>query len=81
MSEDTQRGRIRNSIIEGAEAARKSVVDKKFFGNITAIGENHTKAAEYLKERLKACETKGAEIKLHFEVEAKFNVALDVDRD
>lgn len=75
---DTIRGRIRNDIIANADDTQVSIVDKKFFGDITVIGENHEEAAEYLKEHLTECKTGGAEIKLHFEVEEKFKVALDV---
>ena len=32
--------------------------------------------SEYSNEKIKDCKTKGAEIRLHFEIEEKFNVAL-----
>ena len=75
---DAIRAKIRNDIIANADDTQISIVDKKFFGDITVIGENHKEAAEYLKEHLTECKTRGAEIKLHFEVEEKFKVALDV---
>ena len=75
---DTIRTKIRNDIIANADDTQVSIVDKKFFGDITIIGGNHKEAAEYLKEHLTECKTRGAEIKLHFEVEEKFKVALDV---
>ena len=75
---DTLRAKIRNDIIANADDTQVSIVDKKFFGDITVIGENHEEAAEYLKKHLTVCKTRGAEIKLHFEVEEKFKVALDV---
>ena len=78
--DETIRAKIRNEIIDNADDSQVSVVDKKFFGAITVIGENHAKAAEYLREHLTECKTRGAEIKLHFEVEEKFKVALDVGR-
>lgn len=46
------------------------------FGDIYIIGEQHKEAAEYFNEKIKDCKTKGAEIRLHFEIEEKFNVAL-----
>lgn len=76
--DDTIRAKIRNDIITNADDTQVSIVDKKFFGDITVIGENHKEAAEYLKEHLTECKTRGAEIKLHFKVEEKFKVALDV---
>lgn len=75
---DTIRAKIRNDIIANADDTQVSIVDKKFFGDITVIEENHKEAAEYLKVHLNECKTRGAEIKLHFEVEEKFKVALDV---
>ena len=80
-NDETMRGKIRNDIIANADDTQVSVVDKRFFGAITVIGENHKKAAEYLKEHLTECKTRGAEIKLHFEVEEKFKVALDVGKN
>ena len=75
---DTIRAKIRNDIIANADDTQVSIVDKKFFGDITVIGASHAEAAKYLKEHLTECKTRGAEIKLHFEVEEKFKVALDV---
>lgn len=80
-SDITIRGKIRNDIIAKADDTQVSIVGKKFFGDITIIGENHAEAAKYLKEHLTECNTKGAEILLHFEVEEKFKVALDVGKD
>lgn len=79
-SDETMRGKIRNDSIANADDTQVSIVNKKFFGDITVIGANHAEAAEYLKEHLIECKTRGAEIILHFEVEEKFNVALDVGR-
>ncbi len=76
--DDTIRAKIRNHIIANADGTQVSIVAKRFFGDITVIGENHKEAAEYLKEHLAGCKTRGAVIKLHFEVEEKFKVALDV---
>lgn len=78
--DDTIRAKIRNDIIANADDTQVSIVAKRFFGDITVIGKNHMEAAEYLKEHLTECKTRGAEIKLHFEVEEKFKVALDVGR-
>ncbi len=80
-SDETMRGKIRNDIIANADDTQVSVVGKKFFGDITVIGENHAEAAEYLKGHLTECKTRGAEIQLHFEVEKKFKVALDVAKN
>lgn len=77
---ETMRGKIINDIIANADDTQVSIVVKKIFGDITVIGENHAEAAEYLKKHLTECKTRGAEIKLHFEVEEKFKVALDVGR-
>lgn len=77
---DTIRARIRNDIIANADDTQVSVVGRKFFGDITVIGENHDVAAEYLKEHLPECKTKGAEIILHFKVEENFNVAIIIGR-
>ena len=38
--------------------------------------KNIKEAADYFREKIKDCKTKGAEIKLHFEIEEKFNVAV-----
>lgn len=75
---ETVRAKTRNDIIANADDTQVSIVAKRFFGDISVIGEHHAEAAEYLKKHLLECNTRGAEIKLHFEVEEKFKVALDV---
>jgi len=73
---DTPRGKLRNSIIENATEDQLTVIPANFFGDIYIFGEEHKKAAEYFKKKIKDCKTKGDEIKLHFEIEEKFNVGL-----
>ncbi len=76
LADDTLGGKIRKSIIENAADEQVTMIPAKHFGDIYIIGEQHKEAAEYYKEKIAERKTKGAEIKLHFEVEEKFNVAL-----
>lgn len=76
LADDTLRGKIRKSIIENATDEQVTIIPAVYFGDIYIIGEQHKKAAEYFNEKINDCKTKGAEIRLHFEIEEKFNVAL-----
>lgn len=76
LAADTPRGIIRKMIIENSTDDQVTVIPAHFFGDIYLIGEEHKEAAEYLREKIADCKTKADEIRLHFEVEEKFNVAL-----
>lgn len=76
LLDETPRGKMRKSIIENATAEQVTMIPANHFGDIYIIGEQHKEAAEYFKEKIKKCKTKGAEIRLHFEIEEKFNVAI-----
>lgn len=76
LADDTPRGKIRKQIIENSTDEQVTMIPAVNFGDIYIIGEQHKEAAEYFKEKIVNCRTMGAEIKLHFEVEEKFNVAL-----
>lgn len=76
LVDDTPRGVIRKQIIENSTDEQVTMIPAVNFGDIYIIGERHEEAAEYFKEKIVHCKTKGAEIKLHFEIEEKFNVAL-----
>lgn len=75
-SGDTARETIRKSIIENADGDQMTVVPAENFGDICIIGEQHKEAAEYFKEKIAGCKTKGDEIRLHFKIEERFSVAL-----
>lgn len=72
----TPRGEIRKSIMENASEEQVTKIPPHFFGEIHIIGVNHKEAAEYFKERIDNCTSMGDEIKLHFEIEEKFDVAI-----
>lgn len=72
----TPRGEIRNSIIENASAEQITKIPPHFFGEIHIVGQNHKEAAEYFKEKISNCTSMRDEIKLHFEIEEKFDVAI-----
>lgn len=76
LENETPRGKIRRSIIENSTDEQLTIIPAVNFGDIHIIGENHKEAADYFREKIKDCKTKGAEIKLHFEIEEKFNVAV-----
>lgn len=76
LANDTLRGKIRKAIIENSTDEQVTMIPTVNFGDIYIIGEQHKEAAEYFNEKIAECKTKGAEIKLHFEIEEKFNVAL-----
>ena len=76
LVDDTPRGKIRKQIIESSTDEQVTMIPAVNFGDIYIIGVQHKEAAEYFKEKIVDCKTKGAEIKLHFEIEARFNVAL-----
>ena len=76
---DTYYGKKRHAIIDNAKPEDRTVVSKKFFGDLIIIGENHKEAADYLKSELNNCQTKGDEIRLHSETEQKFDVAIQID--
>lgn len=76
LENDTLRGQIRKSIIENSTDEQVTIIPAVNFGDIHIIGENHKEAANYFREKIKDCKTKGAEIKLHSEIEEKFNVAV-----
>lgn len=76
LVDETPRGKIRKQIIESSTDEQVTMIPAVNFGDIYIIGEQHKEASEYFKEKIANCKTKGAEIKLHFEVEEKFNVAL-----
>lgn len=76
LVDDTPRGKIRKQIIESSTDEQVTMIPAVNFGDIYIIGEQHKEAAEYFNQKIAECKTKGAEIKLHFEIEEKFNVAL-----
>lgn len=76
LGNETSRGKIRRTIIENSTDEQVTIIPAVNFGDIHIIGENHKEAADYFREKIKDCKTKGAEIKLHFEIEEKFNVAI-----
>lgn len=76
LADDTPRGKIRKSIIENSSDEQVTMIPANYFGDIYIIGAQHKEAAEYFKEKIVGCKTKGAEIKLHFEVEENFGVAI-----
>ncbi len=76
FANDTLRGKIRKAIIENSTDEQITMIPAVNFGDIYIIGERHKEAAEYFNQKIAECKTKGAEIKLHFEIEEKFNVAL-----
>lgn len=76
LADDTPRGKIRKSIIENATDDQVTIIPAINFGDIYIIGERHKEAAEYFREKIADCNTKAGEIKLHFELEEKFNIAI-----
>lgn len=71
---------IRKAILENEIGDQLTMIPAANFGDIYIAGENHKEAAEYFKEKIKECKTKGDEIRLHFEIREKFDVALYNDQ-